>query len=573
MTEPSVRLRGMILAAGYGTRLAPLTDHVPKPLLPVRGKSLLDHAIAALDAAGIEKVAVNVHHLGRMISAHLEQRPDARRVHIVPETEILGTGGALDGARAFLGGADHFVIHNGDVLCDAPVSDLVRAHLAGGALATLLLVDWPAVNSVAVDPAGAVRRLGGDETADDPSWRCLTYTGIGVFSREFLDDIGPGFSSLIDPLDRAIARRPGSVRGLAPDDLVWSDLGTPGRYLAAVADREEASGGVLQVERMTGHGSDRRFWRLAGRDFSLAAMVSPAADPEFKRYAAIGAWLHEQGLGGPAFHAVDQGEKSVLMEDLGAVDLCGLAGRPDLPPGELARIYRLVLDLLLQLQERTPDALDGGCPPAVDRILDHDQLRWETDYFRERFLAGHLGLAAADLDGLTGEFEDLARVVAAQPRVLIHRDFQSRNIILQDDRVRLVDFQGMRLGPLGYDIMSLLWDPYVDLPAGLREELLAEFCRRTAGKHAGDEIRAMAVAAGLQRVMQALGAFGFLGHVKSKSSFLEHIPPAVLRLRDLLEESHSLRIQADERVRRWLPGKLSQLTGLVAGLGGYFPQV
>jgi aminoglycoside/choline kinase family phosphotransferase len=196
----------------------------------------------------------------------------------------------------------------------------------------------------------------------------------------------------------------------------------------------------------------------------------------------------------------------------------------------------------------------------VDRCLDYDSLRWETDYFKERFLVGHLGLKPADLTELDGEFHALAETVAAQPQVLIHRDFQSQNIHLQDGRIRLVDFQGMRLGPLTYDLMSLLLDPYVALDAGLRAELLERFTTAYAGSFSTGDIRAMAMAAGLQRVMQALGAYGFLGHVKGKRSFLDHIPAGLDALRQILRELGGL----SEVANRWMPGSMPVL-GRVLG--------
>jgi aminoglycoside/choline kinase family phosphotransferase/choline kinase len=569
MSEPGPAIRGMILAAGYGTRLAPLTDHVPKPLLPVNGRTLLDHAIAALDRAGVRDVAVNTHHLGPLIGRHLAARPDASRFAIFHEPEILGTGGALDGARDFLAGGDHFLVHNGDVISDADLKALVDGHLRSGALATLLLADWPPVNSVAVTAEGAVARIGPALAGDDPAWRRLTYTGIGVFRREILQDIGPGFSSLIDPLVRAKDRQPGSVRGLAPDGLGWSDLGTPARYLAALDGDEEGggeAGGHLQVRRLTGHGSDRRFWRLEGQGFSLVAMASPAEDPEFQRFVAVGRWLHERGLGAPALLNVSEQENTLVMQDVGRRSLYLLATSAGAAEAERDRAYEEVVDHLLLLQAATDRAAEE-CPLAVDRRLAHEDLRWETGYFRERFLQGHCGLAGQDLAGLDGEFEELARAVARQPLVLLHRDFQSQNIHLQDGAVKVLDFQGMRLGPLGYDIMSLVMDPYVDLPRHLRLRLRARFCRGAGSGHQPDALQAMALGAGLQRIMQALGAYGFLGHVKGKTHFLDHVPAALSGLRSLLDELQTAAEEATPETAPWLPaGGMPRLTALVRGL-------
>ncbi len=154
-------VRGLILAAGLGTRLRPLTSIIPKPLLPVAGETLLDRAAAALTNAGCHHLAVNAHHLADRVAEHLERRSDADRFHLSLEPEILGTGGALHGARSFLTAAETVIVYNGDVLCDLDVATLLKHHRASGALATLAMVDWPEVNSVLLDAEGGVLDLAG----------------------------------------------------------------------------------------------------------------------------------------------------------------------------------------------------------------------------------------------------------------------------------------------------------------------------------------------------------------------------------------------------------------------------
>jgi len=517
----------MILAAGYGTRLVPITDHLPKPLLPVAGGTLLDRAITALDQAGVAEIAVNTHHLAPRIEAHLAERPDHGRFTICHEPEILGTGGALDGAREFLNAADGFLLHNGDVQADVDLADLWREHTDSGAVATLVLVDWPAVNSVQVGGDGTVLSVAGQPPA--PGGRHLTYAGIGAFDSTLLADIGPGFSSLIDPLVRAIAARPGSVRAWIPPAPGWSDLGTLPRWLEVVAALGTVTGGGASLLPLTGHGSDRRFWRLDTGDWSAVVMQSPREDTEFARGVAIGRFLAERDLGAPAVLDVHLPERVLLLEDVGATDLQAVYGsrRP--------QVYDKVVDLLLRLQ----DATDNACPEAVDRALDRSQLAWETDYFREHFLRGHCGLNQEALTALDAGFTALGDAVATQPMVLIHRDFQSQNILFEEGRVRLVDVQGMRLGPLGYDLASLVWDPYVDLGDDLRSSLVDRFARAAGRRHDLDaaSVEGMVRLAALQRLMQALGAFGFLGRVKGKTGFLAHIPRGVDHLRAALVAS------------------------------------
>ena len=222
----------------------------------------------------------------------------------------------------------------------------------------------------------------------------------------------------------------------------------------------------------------------------------------------------------------------MLLEDLGEDTLQNLAVNS---PGRSAALYDRVLDRLADLQTFGAEAR-ALCPPAWERGFDHEHLRWETEYFRERFLVGHAGLAPAELEALTPEFEALAAACLRQPATLVHRDFQSQNILIKDEVVRLVDFQGMRWGPVAYDVASLLLDPYVDLAPDLVDELLASYPERLAarGGPAIDQAdwQAMAAAAGLQRLMQALGAYGFLAHVRRRAFYLDYVPPALARLRD-----------------------------------------
>jgi aminoglycoside/choline kinase family phosphotransferase/dTDP-glucose pyrophosphorylase len=567
MSDASVSLRGMILAAGYGSRLAPVTDHVPKPLLPVDGIPLLDLIIAEFCRVGVEKIGINAHHLADMVAGHVGRRSDSGQLTLFQEKEILGTGGALHGAREFLKGSPHFLLHNGDVLSDADLGVLVEDHLRSGALATPLLVDWPAVNSVALAENGSIASIGG-KPWPEPENRHLTYSGIGVFSRRLLADIGPGFSSLIDPLIRAMEDDPGSVRGFAPGNVRWSDLGTLARYLEAQTDSSPVENDAdLSVTRITGHGSDRRFWRLASDTWSAVAMVSPPGDDEFSRFISVGKFLGRLDLGAPTLLSESESEKTVLMEDVGQESLYSLVRANGFGSGKVGAAYLSTVDRLLEIQGATARAR-AGCPSAVDRRLDYDALRWETGYFRDRFLVGHLGLDPADLEPLDDDFHNLATTVSAQPLVLMHRDFQSQNLLTSGGRIRLVDFQGMRLGPLGYDLASLIHDPYVVMPGPLRSELVERFAAGVGNGVKMADVRVMVQAAGLQRVMQALGAYGYLGNVKGKRDFLKYISPGLAVLRGLLGDpgggSAGQSVDPDSLGSKLLPGLIRLLATIKA---------
>ncbi|MBK8166701.1 MAG: phosphotransferase [bacterium] len=571
MPEHGPSLPGMVLAAGYGQRLAPLTDLVPKPLLPVGGRALLDLAVANLDRAGIGPVVVNTHHLAGQVAAHVQARPDAGRFTLSHETSILGTGGALDGARSFLAQAPDFLLHNGDVLTDADLSALLAAHRASGCMATLMLVDCPAVNTVDVGGDGRVLRLAGRPRGGPEAERRLTYAGVAAFSRRLLADVPAGPSSLVDVLATVIAREPGAVRAWVPAGARWDDVGTFARWLGAQPEEDAASPPApppaVTVLRIRGHGSDRRFWRLGCGDWSAVVMSAPPGDAEHARFVAIAAFLEHHDLGPARRLRVDDNENTVVMEDLGTCSLyaLGAAAADDEPPAVAA--WELATDHVARLQATTA-AARAECPVAFDLALDLPVLRWETAYFAERFLGGLMGLDAAGDAALADEFAALAATVAAQPVYLVHRDYQSQNLLVRDGRLRLVDFQGLRPGPLGYDLASLLWDPYVALPPARRESLLVRYAGRARGLEAGlsaADVRAMVLAAALQRLMQALGAYGFLSLVKGRRGFLRHVPRGLAHLRDVLDLASAARAGGAGDPAR-LPPALPRLAALLARL-------
>ncbi len=617
-------VRGMVLAAGHGTRLWPLTYRLPKPLLPVLGETLLDRAIARLDHAGCARIAVNTHHLAAHVAHHLAARADCARFQLSHEKAILGTGGALDGARAFLEGASHILLHNGDVDCDVDLAALFAAHRATGALATLVLTDWPQVNSVRLAPDGVVRdlagRLAASPAVDD---RLLTYTGVAAFARGVLALIPTGVSDLVSALVTAMRRDPNSVRAFVHDGT-WADLGTVTRYLDAHADalgadfvwiapdaevaagvdlracvvlpgatvaagavheravigpgwvvteaqnqalspaivRELGFGPETAVAPITGHGSERRFWRLDDDGHRAVVMRDKPGADDLQRSVAIARFLHVERLGAAAVLGDDLAAGVLVSEDLGDDTLLRVV---QTRPHAMPDVYGRALDLLARLQTHGTAVARDRCPEACDRSFDLEYLRWETDYFRDRFLVGHCGLDPASLADLTPEFADLAAAVLAQPQVVAHRDFQSQNILLKDGQVRLVDVQGMRIGPVAHDLMALLRDCYVDLDPVLRNQLRDRHRERldTLNFPVPDagSWRAWCNTCGLQRVMQALGAFGYLGHVKGRLWYLDHIPRGLRHLRELLNDA-----QAYAGLCAGAPPPLPRLTAVVTAL-------
>lgn len=221
--------RAFILAAGRGERMRPLTDHTPKPLLPVRGRPLIEHHLQSLAAAGVQDVVINLGWLGGRIREALDD--DGRRygLHIAWSDEgwpALETGGGIHRALPLLGPAP-FVLVNGDVFSDYPLADLVRCAQALPAddLAHLVLVPNPAHN-LRGDFALVSGRI--PEPAAPDAER-HTYSGLAVLRPQLFAGCRPGAFGLA-PLLRAAAQQ-GRVSGELHRGL-WSDVGTPERLAA-----------------------------------------------------------------------------------------------------------------------------------------------------------------------------------------------------------------------------------------------------------------------------------------------------------------------------------------------------
>lgn len=221
MTAPT---RAIVLAAGRGERMRPLTDTTPKPLLKVGGHSLIEYHLRALARAGIHDVVVNLAWLGEQLRAALGDgsRHGVRIIYSDEGPEALETGGGIFNALRWLEPGP-FLVVNGDIWCDYP---LARLRLAAGLLGHLVLVPNPPQHprgDFHLGPAGLI----------EPGVPRHTYSGIGIYSPALFAGASPGKFPLKPWLDRAIAagRLGGEIYG-----GVWTDVGTPERLAALDAE-------------------------------------------------------------------------------------------------------------------------------------------------------------------------------------------------------------------------------------------------------------------------------------------------------------------------------------------------
>jgi hypothetical protein len=310
-------------------------------------------------------------------------------------------------------------------------------------------------------------------------------------------------------------------------------------------------------------GSTRRFWRVFQDGKALCVIAAPAGRSSAELAEAKSAWkigqhLRAKGVPVPELYGWDPGSGVLLFEDLGDVRLHDLvvcpAGIERSDRETIRDYYRTALEHLANMQFSGADGFDiNWCwdSPRYDVPL---MLERESGYFLRAFWQGLLG--QEDMSGVEEEFRDIAEIAGrASADFFLHRDFQSRNIMVKDGRIRFIDFQAGRLGPLGYDVASLLIDPYAALPPLFQEELLGFYGSALAARRPGSEKEIFKYYSflALQRNLQIVGAFAFLSKVRGKDFFTAFIHPALLTLRNRLADSsfaeyHRIRTLVDRAV-------------------------
>jgi len=228
-------MRAMILAAGRGERLRPLTDRLPKPLIPVAGRPLIHHTLRTLKDGGVDEVVINLHHLGDQIQAYVGDGSRwGLRVFYSRESQLLGTGGGIQkSAPHLVGGA--FLVINADIVVDLDLQDVLRFHREHHAAATLVLRADPDVDrygAIEVDGYHRVRQVLGRLPVPPAPWKKRMFTGVHILEPtvfSYMPYQGGAFSIVDVFLDMLRAGEP--ILGYEMKGF-WTDLGTVERYEA-----------------------------------------------------------------------------------------------------------------------------------------------------------------------------------------------------------------------------------------------------------------------------------------------------------------------------------------------------
>ena len=563
-------MKALILAAGLGTRLRPHTLTTPKALFTLAGRPLLGIHIRNLTRAGCEAVGINTHHLPEPIETFVASGRFDIPVVLRHEPVILGTGGAIKNWADFWDQRPFMVI-NADVYSTIDLRAVYEFHLRRRPAATLVLVDDPEFNQVEVDASGRVRAFAGART--DAAAGALTFTGIQVLDPLVLDYIPEhGCYHSIDAY-RAMIAAGRTVLAFVPERGAWKDLGTEARYrsAAAAASAREAwrrafpgsAPEELAVERIEGDGSDRQWsrWRGAGRSLILADHGLRAATgvAEADAFVAIGRHLKDRRVPVPSIHFADTFAGLVFLEDLGNTNLQRWVQTRE-NRGQVLDAYRTVVDEVVRMAVDGAPGFDPAWAYQTPAYTREVILERECRYFCDAFLAGYAGLEV-DEAILRDEFNRIADgALAGGEPGFMHRDCQSRNIMVKDGRFYFIDFQAGRLGPPQYDLAALLIDPYVELAPGEQNALFEYAMRAVALRRPIDsaQFRRGFDCCALARNLQILGAFGFLSTRKGKAQFVRYIPAA---LRSLESRLAAFEPSAFPMLRRWAAQAAAKLSG------------
>ncbi len=286
-------------------------------------------------------------------------------------------------------------------------------------------------------------------------------------------------------------------------------------------------------------GSDRTYYRLRWPPEGSAILVRyEPTRVENSYFADIAVFLREIHLPVPRVMHHDRARCILVMEDLGKTDLWFFREKS-------WEIRRPLYQKTLTVVHRLHSFPEKDFPSGRVRLMEGfgpELYRWEQDYFKDHFVRDVCGIEMEssferDLDS---EFSSLAERLSGGTRTLVHRDLQSQNVMIRDGEPFLIDFQGMRFGSPFYDLGSLLCDPYVVLSREEQKQLLSFYHGLSKWNLDWNAFQEMFWMASAQRLMQALGAYGFLGLRKGLPAFLEHIPAGLHALRRATADVPSL---------------------------------
>ncbi|MDA0323326.1 MAG: sugar phosphate nucleotidyltransferase [Verrucomicrobia bacterium] len=595
--------KAIILAAGHATRMRPLSDDLPKPLMPLRNRPLLARSIDLLTSWGVRDILINLHHGADEVLTYIRSESWPARISFSFEPEIRGTGGALRQAAWFLDDQPVWML-NADLDAQLSPRRLVSAFNRPRVMAALWMDSAHGPRTVDLK-RGYVQNF---VTATPGGPRTHTFCGLHLISPRILEYLpDEPFSSIITAYESAM-RDGWRIPGVSVPRSIWADLGTPASYLQAHHSRR--SGGFRFVAadahvpssarlrrvvlwsgaRVAAHarlsnvivgrdctvgscsdcvavradrsnelairqsldftgwparrttvyvidrpGSMRKFFRLErGRERVMAVHYDP------RRLENIDASGHMRllkmaGVSVPEVLRDNPEENIFIMTDLGDQTLLNVTRQQR--PAHVRKVYEQVLSQALIMHGKGATVAAARRHPMSEPCTPALYAR-EHESFITHFVSPILGLKAKQLDALRAELAHVASGLPGASKSLIHRDLQSTNVLIHRSRPYLIDTQGMRLGSPAYDLVALLYDPYVRLTQATRDHLLDYYLARAPRSDSIAQAMPWAI---IQRLTQAIGAYARLSGMPGFEHYQIYIRPAARRIARTLRHHPELR--------------------------------
>jgi NDP-sugar pyrophosphorylase family protein/tRNA A-37 threonylcarbamoyl transferase component Bud32 len=534
-------MKALILAAGLGTRLLPYTQAIPKPLFTLMSSPMLEHLIQKLVDTGCEQIVINTHHLHEQIKDFVMQSRYRDIIQTIHEPVILDTGGAIANAKPFLKNHPFFVI-NSDIISNIDLKKAYTFHKQSNCLATLVLHDHDQFNKVKIDDFDYIQ--GFDEKTSG-----LAFTGVQILSPKIFACFPEKkiFSSIEVYKNLCKTKQ---VKAFVDKNIFWSDIGTKDSYsmtsllLLAASQFKIDQGAIknIQVDKLAGDGSDRNWYRVKYGDSSLIISDHGICMPESDELLQINAFIHigkhlsSKEIPVPQIYNFDKLSGNVILEDLGDINLETMIKEKNSDEFTL-KLYKKVINELIGFSIKGFIGFNKKWTCQTKTYSKELILEKECGYFIKEFIQNYLKLNFSFND-FSKEFNHIADNALKYGFIgLMHRDMQSRNIMVKNNRVCFIDFQGARSGPLQYDLASLLIDPYVNLKDKIREELLHYAMEKLKlSRDKKENFLQCYHYCSLTRNMQFLGAFSFLSQIKKRKKFERYIPDSIQSLKQIITD-------------------------------------
>ena len=519
--------KAVVLAAGHGTRLRPFTCATPKPLLPVWGETILSRVVKLLRERGVDDIVVNAHHLNEQVREWVDAyrrtaqtAGDKVRIKVSYEPEILGNGGVLNPLREWIGNENFYLVSSDIVLENVPDLEATFAKCTSPSVLGCCLAIARGPRTIEVEPeSGFVTCWKSIDPGVDGTF---TYIGMAILKPTVLDYVDPeGFSSIVTAYEKAM-KEGKFMRAVTSPDLMWEDAGTIMRYIDLNRDGDDNAFGDIPQLKATGakdfrflsaRGSDRVFFAC---DKGVAILYDDGNRDENGKYPGHARWLKAHGIPVPEIEVDLPALKTMVMSNAGEERKMSLEE------------YVKVVEALAKF-----NALGGAAERELTSLLppfDMETWEWEHALFSKFCLDAQYGMSMPP--EVARELGNVASLLEREPKALVHRDFQSTNVMWRGGDLTFIDFQGMRLGPAAYDLASLVYDPYVKFTDGERRALVSLYAK-AAGR---PEIVKVLPYAAVQRLSQCLGAYGRLASV-GQPQFRKHVVPALANLKDAAEKA------------------------------------